>query len=155
MEIKINPIGTIKTPYKTKDDCPIQPLYSASALGSVELFGEYEAGLKDIESFSHLYLLYALDRAGEIKMVRATFLDDEEHGVFASRHPARPNGIGLSIVRLVSKNGNVLTVEGVDMLDDTPLLDIKPYLPKYDIITSANEGWTAGKEWRQKPQDRE
>jgi tRNA (adenine37-N6)-methyltransferase len=155
MEITINPIGTIRTPYKTKEECPIQPLYSSSATGFVELSDEYEDGLKDIESFSHLYLLYALDRAGEIKMVRATFLDDDEHGVFASRHPARPNGIGLSIVRLLGRKNNVLTVEGVDMLDDAPLLDIKPYLPKYDLIGSANEGWTAGKEWRQKPKDRE
>lgn len=153
--METTPIGTIHTPYTTKEECPIQPLYSAFAIGTVELFGEYEAGLKDIESFSHLYLLYALDRANEIKMVRATFLDDEEHGIFASRHPARPNAIGLSIVKLLSRKGAILTVEGVDMLDGTPLLDIKPYLPKYDLIDSANEGWTAGKEWRQKPQNRE
>jgi tRNA-Thr(GGU) m(6)t(6)A37 methyltransferase TsaA len=150
-----NPIGTIKTPFKIKEECPIQPQYSSHAIGTVELFQEYEAGLKDIEGFSHIYLLYLLDRAGEIKLVRETFLDDTPHGIYASRHPCRPNGIGLSIVKLIKREKNVLTVGDIDMLDNTPLLDIKPYIPKFDAIVSASEGWTAGKEWRQKPEGRE
>ena len=150
-----NPIGLIKTPFKTKEECPIQPRYSSHATGTVELFKEYEAGLKDIEDFSHIYLLYLLDRAGEIKLVRETFLDDNPHGIYASRHPCRPNGIGLSIVRLIKREKNVLTVENVDVLDNTPLLDIKPYIPRFDAIPSASEGWTAGKEWRPKPEGRE
>ena len=148
-------IGTIRTPYKTKQDCPIQPLYTSGALGRVEVLEQYAEGLKDIETFSHIYLLYLFDRADAISLVRSTFLDDTPHGIFASRHPCRPNGIGMSIVKLIRRDGSALIVEGADMLDETPLLDIKPYIPKYDAIPSASEGWTANKQWRQKPEGRE
>ncbi|MBI5182487.1 MAG: tRNA (N6-threonylcarbamoyladenosine(37)-N6)-methyltransferase TrmO [Nitrospirae bacterium] len=153
--MKISPVGIIHSPYATKEVCPIQPLYSSEAVGRVEIFKGYEAGLKDIETFSHIYLLYLFDREGKIEFVRATFLDDEPHGIFASRHPCRPNGIGMSIVKLLKREKNILIVEGVDMLDKTPLLDIKPYIPKYDVIDSASEGWTAGKMWRPKSGGRE
>lgn len=153
--MEINPIGIIYSPYKTKEECPIQPIYSADAEGKVEIFKEYAAGLKDIEMFSHLYLLYLFDRAGEIELVRPTFLDDKPHGIYASRHPCRPNGIGLSIVRLLRREGNILFVEGVDVLNETPLLDIKPYIPKFDVFDSASSGWVAGKQWRPKPGGRE
>jgi tRNA (adenine37-N6)-methyltransferase len=149
------PIGIIHTSYEKKEDCPIQPKYSPDSCGRVEVFAEYEEGLKDVETFSHIILLYLLDRMGKIELVRPTFLDDKPHGVFASRHPCRPNGIGLSIVRLVRREGKILIIEGADMLDKTPLLDIKPYIPKYDAIPTASEGWTAGKEWRRKPEGRE
>lgn len=151
----LEPIGIIHTPYNAKEECPIQPLYAADSFGRAEVFGKFEAGLKDIETFSHIYLLYLLDRSGGIEMVRTTFLDDELHGIYASRHPCRPNGIGLSTVRLVRREENILIVEGADMLDKTPLLDIKPYIPKYDAIVNASEGWTEGKEWREKPEGRE
>jgi tRNA-Thr(GGU) m(6)t(6)A37 methyltransferase TsaA len=151
----IEPIGVIHTPYTRKEECPIQPFYSADSLGRVEVFEEFGAGLRDIETFSHIYLLYLFDRAGKIELVRATFLDDKPHGIYASRHPCRPNGIGLSVVRLLRREQNVLIVEGVDMLDESPLLDIKPYIPKYDAITSASDGWTADKKWRSKPKGRE
>jgi len=153
--MEIEPIGIIHTPYLTKEECPIQPLYSSKSAGRVEVFKKFEAGLKDIETFSHIYLLYLFDRAAGIELVRATFLDDEPHGIYASRHPCRPNGMGMSIVKLLERKGNILLVEGVDMLDKTPLLDIKPYIPRYDAIVSASEGWTAGKEWRPKPAGRE
>jgi tRNA-Thr(GGU) m(6)t(6)A37 methyltransferase TsaA len=155
MMMEITPVGIIHTPHASKEACPIQPVYSSGAIGRVELFEEYAAGLKDIEAFTHIYLLYLFDRSGQIEMVRTTFLDDEPHGIYASRHPCRPNGIGMSIVKLIARENNVLTVEGVDMLDQTPLLDIKPYIPKFDRVDSASEGWTAGKEWRPKPQGRE
>lgn len=148
-------IGTIRTPYKTKPDCPIQPLYTSGVSGRVEVFEQYAEGLKDIETFSHIYLLYLFDRADSISLVRATFLDDIPRGIYASRHPCRPNGIGMSIVKLVRRDGAVLIVEGTDMLDGTPLLDIKPYIPKYDAIPSASEGWTADRPWREKPEGRE
>ena len=148
-------IGTIHTPYKSEHDCPIQPLYTSGVSGRVEVLEQYAEGLKDIETFSHIYLLYLFDRADAISMVRATFLDDTPHGIYASRHPCRPNGIGMSIVKLIRRDGNVLVVEGADMLDETPLLDIKPYIPKYDSIPSASEGWTADKQWRKKPEGRE
>ncbi len=148
-------IGTIYTPFQTKDECPIQPLYTAQAIGRVEVFEKFAAGLKDIETFSHIYLLYQFDRAGEIELIRPTFLDDETHGIFASRHPGRPSAIGISIVKLNKRENNILTVEGIDVLNGTPLLDIKPYLPRYDRIENATEGWTANKPWRPKPEGRE
>lgn len=151
----IEPIGIIHSPYTTKDECPIQPLYASGVIGRVEVFEKYETGLKDIETFSHIYLLYHFDRAGEIQMIVSTFLDDEPHGIFATRHPCRPNGIGMSIVKLIKRDKNILEVEGIDILDKTPLLDIKPYIPRFDSIKMATEGWVANKEWRPKPQGRE
>jgi len=151
----MNPIGIIHTLYKTKQDCPIQPLYATGVEGRVEVFEQYAEGLKDVELFSHIYLLYHLDRADAIQLVRPTFLDDTPHGIYASRHPCRPNGIGMSIVKLLRREGNVLIVEGADMLDATPLLDIKPYIAKFDAFPYASEGWFADKPWRQKPEGRE
>jgi tRNA (adenine37-N6)-methyltransferase len=153
--MQLEPIGFINTPHKAKEECPIQPLYSSEAEGRIEIFKEYADGLKDIETFSHIYILYLFDRAGEIRLVRPTFLDDEPHGIYASRHPCRPNGIGMSIVRLEKRQNHILIVSGVDMLDGTPLLDIKPYIPRFDIIQSASDGWVGARQWRQKPSNRE
>jgi len=151
----MTPIGTLHTPYPTKADCPIQPVYAAGKESRVEVFPQYAAGLKDIELFTHLYLIYQFDRSGEIELVRHTFLDDTPHGIYASRHPCRPNGIGLSIVRLIRREGNILVVDGADMLDQTPLLDIKPYLAKFDAFPEASDGWASERPWRPKPQGRE
>jgi tRNA (adenine37-N6)-methyltransferase len=153
--MEFNPIGVIRSPYHAKDECPIQPVYASEAEGRVEVFPEYAAGLKDLETFTHIYLLYAFDRAGDVELVRPTFLDDAPHGVFASRHPCRPNGIGLSIVRLLEQHENVLVVSGIDVLDGTPLLDIKPYMPRFDVVESASNGWASGLPWRPKPSGRE
>ena len=155
MKKALVPIGTIRSPHRSKQDCPIQPVFAADARGEVEVFREYAAGLKDIETFSHIYILYFFDRAGDVKLVRRTFLDDEPHGIYASRHPCRPNGIGLSIVRLETVRDNILEVRGIDVLNDTPLVDIKPYIPKFDCIDSATDGWVAQKTWRPKPKKRE
>jgi tRNA-Thr(GGU) m(6)t(6)A37 methyltransferase TsaA len=151
----IEPIGIIYTPYMEKAGCPIQPLYAPDAIGRVEVFEKYEAGLRDIETFSHIYLLYHFDRAGEMKLTRQTFLDDQFHGIFATRHPARPNGIGMSIVTLRERKKNILIVGGIDVLNMTPLLDIKPYIPRFDRIKAASAGWTRNKHWRPKPTGRE
>lgn len=117
-------IGTIHTPFSSREECPIQPVYARESVGTVELDEAYAEGLKDIETFSHLILLYLFDRAGEVHLIRPPFLDDRPHGVFATRHPCRPNPLGLSIVRLVERTAARLVVAGVDMLDRTPLLDI-------------------------------
>ncbi len=153
--MKFEPIGIIHTPFKTKDECPIQPVYSSDTEGEIEIFEEYAAGLKDIETFSHIYIIYLFDKAGEVRLVRPTFLDDEPHGVFASRHPCRPNSIGMSIVQLEKRNDNKITASGIDVLDGTPLLDIKPCMPRFDIVDSAVNGWAEGLEWRPKPGNRE
>jgi len=154
-QIEMRPIGLIHSPYSEKEETPIQGVFSPQGEGWVEVFPEYAEGLKDLEGFSHIFLLYAFDRAGAIQLVRPTFLDDLPHGLFASRHPARPNGIGLTIVELVRREGAILRVRGIDTLDNTPLLDIKPYIPRFDSFPHARAGWTEGKRLRAKPAGRE
>ena len=97
------PIGIIHTPFQTKDECPVQPRFAAEHKGRVEIFAQYAPGLKDIETFSHIYLIYQFDRAGAVEMIRPTFLDDTPRGLFATRHPCRPNSIGFSIVKLIEE----------------------------------------------------
>ena len=155
MTFTIDPIGVIHSPFKEKENCPIQGVYANNTAGKVEVYSPHDAGLKYIEGFSHIYLIYHFDRAGDIKYVRPTFLDDTPHGIYASRHPCRPNGIGMSIVKLVDRDANKLAIEGVDVLDQTPLLDIKPYIPRFDCFDSATEGWVGDKAFRAKPPDRE
>jgi tRNA-Thr(GGU) m(6)t(6)A37 methyltransferase TsaA len=154
MEIKLTPIGRIHSPFKTKEECPIQ-FRASGAIGRVVLADEFAAGLQDITSFSHVYLLYLFDRASEVVMRRKTFLDDTAHGLFATRHPARPNPIGLSIVRLRSVTGTTLEVEDIDVLDETPLIDLKPYIPRFDHVADASNGWVESRLWRPKPPGRE
>lgn len=155
MKIIIEPIGIINTPFKNKEECPIQGSYSSCSIGTVEIFKEHEEGLKDIETFSHIYIIYYFDKASEIKYIRPTFLDDKKHGIYASRHPCRPNSIGISIVKLLNRNKNILKVSSIDVIDKTPLLDIKPYIPRHDIISDASEGWIKNVEFREKPHGRE
>lgn len=155
MTFEIHQIGTIYSPYKTKEECPIQGAAIHDGRGRVEIFPEYEEALATIETFSHLILFYIFDKAGDIKLSRPTFLDDAPHGVFASRHPCRPNGIGISIVKLENCNGNILDVSAIDVLDNTPLIDIKPYVPKFDYREDANNGWVEAKSFCDKPPGRE
>jgi len=150
----IQQLGIIHTPHKKKEDCPIQGTVSNDS-SKIELFEEYSDGLETIETFSHLMIFFILDRSGEVILSRPTFLDDENHGVFASRHPCRPNGIGFSIVALKKRENNILHVKGIDILDQSPLIDIKPYVPKFDLIVNASNGWIEGKELRDKPKGRE
>jgi tRNA-Thr(GGU) m(6)t(6)A37 methyltransferase TsaA len=155
MNFQIHQIGTIYSPYKTKEACPIQGALLPEVKGRIELLPEYEEALETIETFSHIILFYIFDRAGEIKLSRPTFLDDASHGVFASRHPSRPNGIGMSITKLEGRKGTILEVSGIDVLDATPLIDIKPYIPKFDYRENANNGWVSSKVLREKPAGRE
>jgi tRNA-Thr(GGU) m(6)t(6)A37 methyltransferase TsaA len=109
----------------------------------VEVYSEFSAGLQDIDGFSHLHLLYAFHYSDGYALRVKPFLDDQPRGLFATRHPRRPNPLGLSVVQLLQRNGNLLEVEGVDMFDGTPLLDIKPYVPDFDIRTDVRTGWYA------------
>jgi tRNA-Thr(GGU) m(6)t(6)A37 methyltransferase TsaA len=155
MKYQVGAIGVIHTGHATKEETPIQGAFQPDAEGTVEVFPEFAAGLQDIALFSHIILLYHFDRAGEVELIRKPFLDDAPHGIFATRHPCRPNGIGISIVRLLRSDGNRLLVGGIDVLDNTPLLDIKPYVPRFDSFPEASEGWIAGKQKRDKPPGRE
>ncbi len=147
-----HPIGVIHTPFPDKPDAPVQGVYAGAAEGTVEIDTIYEQGLQDITGFSHLILLYQFHRAGKVELVRQPFLDDVQRGLFATRHPARPNPLGLTVVELLKLEGNVLHVRGVDMLDGTPLLDIKPYVKRFDCFPQAAEGWLADKGARAKPE---
>ena len=152
--MELTPIGVIHSPHHTKDECPVQSAQS-DAVGRIVVWREYADGLKDVETFTHIWLLYQFDRAGEVELVRPTFLDDTPHGVFASRHPCRPSGIGMSVVRLIERQGDVLVVGGIDVLDGTPLLDIKPYMPRFDVAESASDGWASDLPLRPKQSGRE
>ncbi len=140
MEFIFKPIGVIRSPFTEKDKTPIQASRS-QAVGQVEVYPEFADGLKDIEALSHIYLLYAFHESQGYQLQVKPFLDDKEHGIFATRYPYRPNPIGFSVVKLLSREGNVLTVEGMDVLDETPLLDIKPYVPDFDHRADVRAGW--------------
>lgn len=136
----MHPIGIIHSPFSDKDQTPIQASRS-QAIGTVEVYPEFSDGLQDIEEFSHIYLLYVFHNSSGYSLQIKPFLDDQEHGLFATRYPYRPNPLGISTVRLLFRQANVLTIEGVDVLDGTPLLDIKPYVPDFDLRTDVRAGW--------------
>ena len=136
-----HPIGVIHTPFKELENMPIQPSGAAGIRGTVDLYSEFAEGLKDLDGFSHLILLYQFHESRGYKLTVTPFLDSEPRGVFATRAPNRPNPIGLSIVRLVQVRGCSLDVENVDILDETPLLDIKPYVPEFDHEENCRIGW--------------
>ena len=140
MNIILTPIGLIHTPFNTPSETPIQSVRS-QAQGWIEVYPDFVDGLRDIDAFSHLFLIYHLHRAAPAQLLVEPFLDDKEHGVFATRHPFRPNHIGISVVQLTAREENRLTVMGVDMLDLTPLLDIKPYVPDFDHRDNVRSGW--------------
>lgn len=147
MEIILKPIGVIRTPFKSKRETPIQPTRS-NAIGKIELEPEYSAGLTDLEGFSHIYLIYYFHRSSGYELLVKPFLDDRLRGLFATRYPARPNSIGISIVRLLAREENILTVGDIDVLDETPLLDIKPYVPDFDKREKVSTGWYAERHYR-------
>jgi tRNA-Thr(GGU) m(6)t(6)A37 methyltransferase TsaA len=140
--ITLRPIGAIRSPFHAPQGMPIQTVAAAGVEGELEVFEEFGAGLRDIEGFEYLILLTHLHQATE-KLQVVPFMDTASHGVFATRAPARPNRIGLSIVRLLEVRGRVLRFAGNDMLDGTPVLDIKPYVPALDVRETERIGWFA------------
>jgi tRNA-Thr(GGU) m(6)t(6)A37 methyltransferase TsaA len=136
----MRPIGVIHSPFTLKGQTPIQPTRS-QAIGQVEVYPEYAEGLQDIEGFSHIILLYVFHCSEGFALRVKPFLDDQVHGLFATRYPYRPNAIGLSVVRLRAREQNLLEIDGVDVLDGTPLLDIKPCVPEFDSTPGARIGW--------------
>ncbi len=140
-EIKYQPIGIIHTPHEEVEGTPIQPEGAKGIKGEVEVYSEYEEGLKDLEGFSHVILLFHCHLSGNYSLRQTPYMDDEEHGIFAMRGPSRPNPIGLSVVKLNKVRGNTLEIENVDIIDETPLLDIKPYVPEFDQNQVERIGW--------------
>ncbi|MFP4477283.1 MAG: tRNA (N6-threonylcarbamoyladenosine(37)-N6)-methyltransferase TrmO [Desulfatibacillaceae bacterium] len=139
------PIGVIRSPYTASRGTPIQPAGARDARGVVEVFEPFADGLLDIDGFSHLILLYHFHISGPASLTVRPFMDDSDHGVFATRAPARPNPIGLSIVRLAGVEGNLLHVLDVDVLDGTPLLDIKPHVEEFHVHGGERIGWLEGR----------
>lgn len=140
-EFRFRAIGIIRSPFQEPAKTPIQPVYADDACGRVEVFPEYAEGLTDLEGFSHVHLIYVFDRVRQVKLRVKPFLQDVEHGIFATRSPTRPNPIGMSIVRLLGREGTTLHVAGVDVVDGTPLLDIKPFSHRFDLREGTRAGW--------------
>ncbi len=140
-DVTYKPIGIIHTPFKEAKGTPIQSAAAKGIEGRIELFEEYCEGLKDLDGFSHIILIYHFHMVKKAALTVKPFMDDEPHGIFAIRGPARPNPIGNSIVRLLRINGNELFIQDVDMVEGTPLLDIKPYVPEFDIRKVEKTGW--------------
>jgi tRNA (adenine37-N6)-methyltransferase len=132
MEIKYKPIGIISSPFETVDDMPIQPASARGIIGEVLIYDEYSSGLNDLDGFSHIILIYHFHKVKKQELMVKPFLDDTLRGIFATRSPIRPNPIGLSIVKLIDIKGLKLIIENVDIINNTPLLDIKPFVPNFD-----------------------
>ena len=141
MEVIFQSIGIIHSPFTSLEEMPIQPSSETSGPGVIEVFPEFSDGLKDLEGFSHIYILYHFHMVKSSRLTVTPFLDDAPHGIFATRAPSRPNPIGLSLVELVHMESNILHVNCVDVLDNTPLLDIKPYVPQFEESANVRIGW--------------
>jgi tRNA (adenine37-N6)-methyltransferase len=141
MKIEYTPIGIIHSPFKEPVGMPIQPAGAVGVTGTVEVFEDFQTGLKDLEGFSHVILLYHFHRSQGFNLHVVPFMDSQTRGLFATRAPRRPNPIGISVVRLCRIENGLLHVENVDILDGTPLLDVKPYVPDFDAHTEVRTGW--------------
>lgn len=140
-EILYRTIGIIHSEHKIAEETPIQPVYAKGCKGYVDLFPEFVDGLRDLSDFSHIYLIYHFHKSREVKLIVKPFLQDAERGIFSTRAPFRPNSIGLSVVELLEIKGNILRFDGADIIDGTPLLDIKPYTAKFDLHEVKKNGW--------------
>lgn len=141
----MSPIGIVHTPYTDTAEMPIQSVGGSDIEGTVEIFEEYALGLKDLGGFSHIILIYHFHRSEGYDILVKPFLDTEVRGLFSTRAPRRPNPIGISVVELLGIEGNVMRIKGLDMLEGTPLLDIKPYVPDFDRREVHRIGWLEGK----------
>lgn len=142
--MRVEPIGIIHSPFKSKKEAPTQN-YKSRTTGRVEVYKKYEKGLKDIEGFSHLILVYQFHKSRGFKLLVKPFLDTKLRGLFATRYPRRPNQIGITVVRLLRRQKNILVVKGIEVLDKTPLLDIKPYVPEFATKSKVRIGWLKDK----------
>ena len=142
--MKVKPIGIIHSPFKNKKEAPILS-FKSKAICTVEVYKKYQKGLKDIEGFSHVVLIFCFHKSKGYKLLIKPFLDSEPRGLFATRYPGRPNQIGITVAKLVSRKNNILKVKGIDIIDKTPLIDIKPYAPELAIKTKVKIGWLKGK----------
>jgi tRNA-Thr(GGU) m(6)t(6)A37 methyltransferase TsaA len=141
MSLELKPIGIVHSPFRQAAGTPIQAGMAEGAVGTVEVLPAFTEGLGDLDGFDRIWLLYWFDRAAAPKLTVTPYLDDQPHGVFATRAPARPNPIGMSAVRLLRVEGCTLHVADVDILDGTPVLDIKPYVPRFDHLPAERTGW--------------
>ncbi|MBW2001383.1 MAG: tRNA (N6-threonylcarbamoyladenosine(37)-N6)-methyltransferase TrmO [Deltaproteobacteria bacterium] len=139
--VEYTPIGIIRSGFTDKKNTPIQSIFVEDAMGEVEIFPEYVAGLKNIDRFSHIILIYHFHLSKNYSLFSKTCLEDEKHGIFAMRQSQRPNPIGISTVRLSRVMGNILSISEVDVVDGSPLLDIKPFVPVFDNRRNATNGW--------------
>ena len=140
-KITYNAIGIVHSPHKSIEGIPIQPIGAKGIKGEIEIFEEFQEGLRDLEGFSHIIVLYHFHKSKDFKLIVKPFLDNETRGIFATHAPNRPNSIGLSVLRLINVIRNVIHVENVDILDETPVLDIKPYVSKFDSVEEEKNGW--------------
>lgn len=143
--LNFKPIGFIKTPFKNKEGMPIQPTGAKGVKGTIEIDPKYSEGLKDLDGFSHIILIYHLHLSKTYELIVKPFMDDKLHGVFSTRAPKRPNPIGFSVVKLNKIEKDILFIENIDVLNDTPLLDIKPFIPDVDCPLADRIGWLEGK----------
>lgn len=143
MKLEVTPIGVIHSPHRRAEGAPLQPRWAEGVKGTVEVFTEFAAGLRDLEGFERIWLLFWFDRARDAQLEVVPYLDTQRRGVFATRAPSRPNPIGLSCVRLLAIEGSRLRVAELDVLDGSPLLDLKPYVPDCDVFKVRRVGWLA------------
>ena len=140
-EVVYKPIGVVHSPFKVPQDVPIQSVAAEGVMGYFEVAREYVEGLRDVDGFSHLILIYHCHLAQDYSLLVRPFLDERLHGVFSTRAPSRPNPVGVSVVRLTRMEKNILHIQDVDIIDGTPLLDIKPFVPEFDQRKAERIGW--------------
>ena len=145
MKIIFEKIGTIYSPFKSKEGMPIQSNGAIGVKGKIELNLDLIEGLNDLSNFSHIILIYQFHKSNGFALMTKPFLDNKKRGVFATRAPKRPNAIGMSVVKLLEVKNNILLIENIDVLNETPLIDIKPYIPEFDIHQVEKVGWTKNK----------